>query len=145
VEQSGKADDNVEAERQSRVGQRICRRVDIGVVANDDRKQHRQHGDERDHDPRPQMRRDPLQRRGAPEKRKSLAADTAAARRRTIPANHQARAAVARPSSPFGTNTSTSTKIEKIKTSAQRCIPTVVPVSARIKFSITWGTTLSMR
>ncbi len=48
IEQSGKADDDVEAERQGSEGQRIRRRIDVGVVLVNQRKQQRRRGDAED-------------------------------------------------------------------------------------------------
>ena len=41
IEQPGKADDDVEAERQGGKGERVRRRIDVGVVPVDQRKQQR--------------------------------------------------------------------------------------------------------
>src|SRR5215472_18202170 len=44
IKQSGEADDDVEAERQSSEGQRIRCRIDVGVVLVNQRKQQRRRG-----------------------------------------------------------------------------------------------------
>ena len=58
IEQSGEADDDVEAERQSSEGQRIRRRIDIGVVLVDQRKQQRRRSDTEDGEADAGRRRD---------------------------------------------------------------------------------------
>ncbi len=52
IEQPGEADDDVEAERQRGEGECIRRRVDIRIVAVDDREQDRRYRDDRYQDPR---------------------------------------------------------------------------------------------
>ncbi len=58
IEQAGKSDDNVEAQRQRRESERICSRIDVGIVAVHNRKQKSRSSHEENRDMRPGSRRD---------------------------------------------------------------------------------------
>ena len=58
IEQAGKSDDDVKPQCQRRESERICSRIDVGVVAVHNRKQKRRGGDEENRDMRPGSRRD---------------------------------------------------------------------------------------
>ena len=125
IEQPGEADDDVEAERQRGEGQRVRRRVDVGVVAADDREQQRRaiRSPARRH-AGTQLRRDPAQpARRARNQAKDCAEHAAGGLGHALGFGRARRA----PNSPVGAKTSTSTRIEKMITSVQRTAKTWPP------------------
>src|SRR6202007_2803416 len=111
IQEASEADDDVEAKRQGGKGERVRRRIDVGVVAVDQWKERRRGRDQESAEAGAAARGNSAENAAAaPDRQQCSDADSV---------SHDF-VGVARPNSPVGTKTRTRTRIEKMITSVQR-------------------------